>query len=307
MAGDLSADESNADHGAMSPQSSTGASRRSAAGSERSNFFDEFPVRAPGATTAIDPLAAVIQRDIVPALLLQFREAAGVQQPDSKIFTAQDRREFASSVLALPAAQLVAITKQFLDTGFSTEQILLKLLTPVARDFGVLWERDELSFVDVTISVQKLQHVLHALSDRDQSVVTSGQRPAAFLVPAPGETHSFGLVMMSEMLRRRGWVVTGGLPMPLVRIVETASMRSFALIGFSISADALIKPVASAIRDVRKRSMNRAVKIIVGGRVCEGKSELASDLGADGAFYDAEHACAFAAALLPATGQVVHP
>jgi MerR family transcriptional regulator, light-induced transcriptional regulator len=248
---------------------------------------------------APDPLAAVIRRDIVPALLLQFSNAVTVRDEPSHAFNAQDRAEFTSSLLALPAASLIAMTQQFLDSGFSTEQILLGLLTPVARDLGVLWERDELSFVDVTIATQKLQQVLHALSDRDRSIVTSGQRPAAFMVPAPGEAHSFGLVMMSELLRRRGWAVTGGgIPMPMVQIVETASMRSFQLIGFSISAEALIKPVASAIARTRKRSMNKAVKIVVGGRVCEGNSGLAAALGADGAFYNADDACDFADTLV---------
>jgi MerR family transcriptional regulator, light-induced transcriptional regulator len=242
-----------------------------------------------------DPLASVIRRDIVPALLLQFSSAVTVRDEPSLFFNAQDRAEFTSSLLALPAASLIAIAKQFIDTGFSTEQVLLGLLTPVARDLGVLWERDELSFVDVTIATQKLQQVLYALSDRDRSTVTSGQRPAAFMVPAPGEAHSFGLVMMSELLRRRGWAVTGGgVPMPLVQIIETASMRSFNMIGFSISAEALIKPVAAAIARTRRRSMNKYVKIVVGGRVCEGNPGLAAALGADGAFYDANDACEFA-------------
>lgn len=255
---------------------------------------------APGALP--DPLASVIRRDIVPALLLQFSSAVTTRDEPSFAFTAQDRAEFTSSVLALPATALCALTQQFLDSGFSTEQVLLGLLTPVARELGVMWERDEISFVDVTIATQKLHQVLHSLSERDRSIVTSGQRPAAFMVPAPGEAHSFGLVMMSELLRRRGWAVTGGgIPMPLVQIVETASMRSFNMIGFSISAEALIKPVASAIARTRRRSMNKAVKIVVGGRVCEGNAGLAEALGADGAFYDANDACDFADALVTAT------
>jgi MerR family transcriptional regulator, light-induced transcriptional regulator len=249
-----------------------------------------------------DPLAAVIRRDIVPALLLQFTNAVTTRDEPSFSFTAQDRAEFTSSLLALPATALCALTRQFLDSGFSTEQVLLGLLTPVARDLGILWERDELSFVDVTIATQKLQQVLHSLSDRDRAIVTSGHRPCAFMVPAPGEAHSFGLVMMSELLRRRGWAVTGGgVPMPLVQIVETASMRSFHMIGFSISAEALLKPVASAIARTRRRSMNKAVKIVVGGRVCEGNAGLAEALGADGAFYDATDACDFADTLVAST------
>ncbi len=256
------------------------------------------PVVTPATREQNEPLATVIQRDIVPALLLEFRTHPAFTRRSAEAFTAQDRLEFTSSVLALPPRGLITLARHFLDSGFTAEQILLDLLAPVARHLGELWERDEISFVDVTIAIQKMHHVLHVVSERSAPIRLGGSdQPVAFLVPAPGEVHTFGLLIMSEMLRRRGWAVVGGLPTPLNEILESVGARSFTMIGFAISADALLKPTASVIRRVRKRSRNAMVRIVVGGKVCAGNDGLAEELGADAAFADAQDACKFAESL----------
>ncbi len=248
----------------------------------------------------LDTLADVISREIVPALFLEFKRSSTVRPQRTLSFSDLDRAEYLSSVMALPPRALTVLTEHFLDTGFTTEQVLLDLLAPSARKLGVMWERDDVGFVEVTIAVQKLQHVLNNLCDSNKMGHTNvgRMRPTAFFVPAPGEAHTFGLVMMSEMLRRRGWDVFGGLPMPLKTIVEMVAARPYALVGFSMSADTLLKPTAAAIRRVRKESANKSVKVLVGGPICGGKPDFAAKLGADGAFNDAKDACDYADKLI---------
>jgi MerR family transcriptional regulator, light-induced transcriptional regulator len=241
-------------------------------------------------------LAGVISREIVPALLVTFgvsgRDTA--ERPPDLTLTAQDRAEFASSVLVLPARALTAIARQFIDMGFPVEKILLELLAPTARHLGVLWERDDISFIDVTIAVQKLQHVMHVVCQDDRpTFVDRDDRPSALMLPAPGEVHTFGLLIMSELLRRRGWVVEGGLPMPPAEIVQMAASSPYALIGFSLSSDLLLAQTANAIKRIRKKSRNTGVKIVIGGPVAAAH-DIVQSTGADAAFADAADACTYA-------------
>jgi MerR family transcriptional regulator, light-induced transcriptional regulator len=294
MTGDLRTGKADCD--ALDPQRSSRQNERAGGDATLWQRGDGSPLRREFA----DPLAAVIQRDIVPALLLEFRTHPALAGSTPEAFSAQDRTEFATSALHLPPRGLITLAEHYLDIGFTSEQVLLDLLAPVARHLGVLWERDEVSFIDVTIAIQKLHQVLHAVSSRAVPIkLRTSTQPLAYLVPAPGEVHTFGLMIISEMLRQRGWRVVGGLPTPLNEILEKVSQRSFTMIGFAISADALIKPTASAIRRVRKRSKNASVRIVVGGKVCAGSEGLAEELGADGAFADAKDACNFADSIEP--------
>lgn len=257
--------------------------------------WDRLPRFSKGHT---DDLAAVISRDIVPALLTAFGARQGEPLgPASLDFSEQDRAEFANSVLVLPAQALSAVARQFIEMGFTVEQVLLELLAPVARQLGILWERDEIGFVEVTIAVQKIQYVLHAVCRTDHEFADTDSRPLALMVPAPQETHIFGLLTMNELLRRRGWNVVGGLPMDDAEILSLVGRSSFAMIGFSLSAEVLLKPTAAAIRRVRRKSRNKSVKIVIGGRACALCDNLAAELGADAAFADAAEACTFADAV----------
>ena len=119
------------------------------------------------------------------------------------------------------------------------------------------------------------------------------QRPKALLLPAPKENHTFGLLTMSELLRRR-WNVVGGLPMNEPDMMRLAGSTQFAMIGFSLSAEVWLKCTAAAIRRVRRKSLNKNVKILVGGCAAALRQSLAAELGADSAFADAADACTYA-------------
>lgn len=233
---------------------------------------------ASGRTVTSD-LASVIALDIVPALLTQYAAPDGAvprgrrsKIPPSLPLT------FLRESISGPVDRLLAIARAELDAGVPLETLLLDLLAPVAKQLGVLWERDEITFLDVTMAVQKLQHVLQTTGHRNRNIVTGG--PCALLLQTPGETHNFGLGVFAELLRRRGWTILMPGAVKPSSYEKLCATNNLALIGYSVSGDALLPPLTSAIRQMRKALRGQTV-ILAGGRVFDGRPELAEVIGAD--------------------------
>jgi MerR family transcriptional regulator, light-induced transcriptional regulator len=238
-------------------------------------------------------LASVIALDIIPRLLMGHRveERADPQTRQRGRFTDRDRATFLSDSLQLSAPQLSAKLREMMMWGHDLDSVLLDLMAPVARTLGEMWERDAVTFIDVTIAVQRMQQVLR---DICQSETSDTYGPHALLLPAPGESHSFGLVIVSELFRKRGWYVAGGLPVTQRVLVNMVNTQPYAVVGFSLSNDALLADLKAAIKRVRKSSAYRDVLVIVGGRAFDGKTHLAAEIGADAAFADAAEVVTFA-------------
>jgi MerR family transcriptional regulator, light-induced transcriptional regulator len=238
-------------------------------------------------------LASVIALDIIPRLLMGHRVEERADNPPRLRgrFTDVDRAGFLSDALELSAPQLSAKLREMMMWGHDLDSVLLDLLAPVARTLGEMWERDSITFIDVTIAVQKMQQVLR---DICQSVTTDAYGPHALLLPAPGESHSFGLVIVSELFRKRGWYVAGGLPVTSRVLVNMVNTQPYAVVGFSLSNSELLGNLKAAIKSVRKSSAYRDVLVIVGGCAFDGKTHLAAEIGADAAFADAAEVLEFA-------------
>jgi MerR family transcriptional regulator, light-induced transcriptional regulator len=249
--------------------------------------------RAREATAEAGALASVIALDIIPRLLMGHRveERADSAPRLRGRFTDTDRAAFLSDSLELSASQLSAKLREMMMWGHDLDSVLLDLMAPVARMLGEMWERDSITFIDVTLAVQKMQQVLR---DICQSVTSDAYGPHALLLPAPGESHSFGLVIVSELFRKRGWYVAGGLPVTQRVLVNMVNTQPYAVVGFSLSNTALLGDLKAAISRVRKSSTYRDVLVIVGGSAFDGKTHLAAEIGADAAFADAAEVIEFA-------------
>lgn len=251
-----------------------------------------------------EKLGDVIAGEIVPRLMLLhgqptkssgFAEAVGPPADFSRQIP-----DFAELVIRHDADVVEAYVRSLLQRGLDLETLLLHLLAPAARRLGVLWEADEISFVDVTIGTARLQQLLRtfAITPCDDD----GARRALFL-PAPDEQHTFGLLMVTELFRREGWRVTSGMDFAPEELRERIRDQSFLLIGFSLSCDRLINSLCSTIQMVRRFSKNPSVRVLVGGRVFAQDPSLRPWVGADFVAADAHEALELAEGALGKTSR----
>lgn len=235
-------------------------------------------------------LTRIIERDIIPRLLLAHRAPAApigrsaVERdsaraaPDPIDFN--NSEAFARLVLASEPEQIMEHVQALLDAGVGLQRIYLDLLAPVARRLGELWEDDRCTFIDVSIGLLRLQQVLHEIGRRNRpGAVTKPVRRRIYLAPAPGEQHTFGLTMVEEFFLHAGWETAIDHAADIDTILETVTHKKLEVIGFTISRDESFEPLLEVIEKIREVSLNRGVVIMVGGRYLFDHPECAARLG----------------------------
>jgi methanogenic corrinoid protein MtbC1 len=164
--------------------------------------------------------------------------------------------------------------------GLDMETLFLELLEPAARRLGEMWERDECSFVDVTIGVARLQNLL-AIFNSTNTIPALNEKRSVLLVSTPGEQHSFGVAMLDKFLRAGGWTVHVERPKTPADVGAAVASGWFAVAGLSLSSETHLDVMEETIATIRRRSRNRAIGVMVGGSLFNEREGLAAGVGAD--------------------------
>jgi methanogenic corrinoid protein MtbC1 len=183
--------------------------------------------------------------------------------------------------------------------GLRLDAVYMDLLAPAARHLGELWEDDRCDFTDVTIGLGAMHQILRELSPQFRSEVNcdsgrvtpsvnSGRR--LLLVPASGEQHSLGLMMVADYFARAGWDVTGGETPTGADLFRLVRDQWFDVVGMAVGCDRRLDLLAADIRTLRATSCNRDVRVMVGGPILAGHPEYVGLVGADGMAADARQA-----------------
>jgi MerR family transcriptional regulator, light-induced transcriptional regulator len=243
-------------------------------------------------------LARAIEHEIIPRLMLAHRttnDCLTVTAVENQQIDRSDLQEFARLVLSPDENLAPACVSAMRARGISVETIYLDLLAPVARYLGELWDQDLCDFTEVTMGLSRLHGVLRELSPafgQSNDHPANGRR--ILLLPAPGEQHTFGLVMVAEFFRRAGWDVAGG---PWEAGGDPAVMvrrEWFDVVGFSMANHLHIDDLGACICSVRKAALNPNVGIMVGGPAFAANPEYVDLVDADTAVTDGSKAPAAA-------------
>jgi len=183
--------------------------------------------------------------------------------------------------------------------GLRLDAIYLDLLAPAARHLGELWEEDRCDFTDVTIGLGAMHRILRELSPQFRSEVNcdggsavrsvnSGRR--MLLVPASGEQHSLGLMMIADFFARAGWDVTGSEAPAGAELFRLVRDQWFDVVGMAVGCDRRLELLAADIRTLRATSRNSDVQVMLGGPILAMHPEYVGVVGADGMAADARQA-----------------
>ena len=241
-----------------------------------------------------ESLARMIEAEIIPRLMLAHRSGGSLSilsATNAARTAPEDVAELARIVVEHDTKVACAYVDALRGRGVRLETIFLDLISPAAQLLGEMWVADVTSFTEVTIGLSQLQHLLHHYGPAFES---ESEEPfcasRALLTTMPGDQHTFGISMVEEFFRRAGWDVTGGYHQTSASLIKAVRSQSFDLIGLSVGSDILLGELTSVIGSIRKASRNRAVRIVVGGRMFVEHPEYASQVGADGTASDARQA-----------------
>ncbi len=170
--------------------------------------------------------------------------------------------------------------------GVPVAMLFSDLIGPASRYLGDLWCEDVSTFSDVTVGVGRLQQILRDIGPAmpaRPSPVTPARR--ILLLPAPGDQHSLGLLMVAEYFRSAGWDVSGG-PQPNLDAAAAVRRDWFDVVGFSLAVEVHLPRLGPAIAAVRKASVNPKIGVLVGGPMFLSHPGLADEVGADAVAVD---------------------
>jgi MerR family transcriptional regulator, light-induced transcriptional regulator len=235
-------------------------------------------------------LVRTIEGEIVPRLVLARRvvsASAGAAAATGRTPDDIDVKELVRLLLTHDVGVASAYVETVRQRGASLESVCLALLAPAARELGLLWEEDECDFMQVTVGLCRLHHLLRELSPefRTESAERRVERNI-LLAPVPGDQHTFGITLVAQFLRKAGWEVWHEFPANGAEILDIVRQNWFAVVGLSVGSETRIDEVAAIIRAIRHASRNRLVGVLVGGPVLVARPELAVLMGADATAVD---------------------
>lgn len=247
-------------------------------------------------------LTKVIEAEIIPRLFLAHRnlqQVAKLEDPQATQPDIGDSDVFARLVLSSEPTEIMDRVEALMMRGMTLERMFLDLLAPVARKLGEFWDQDLCTFTDVTLGLSRLHQILHEISRRkfnDFADVATPRR--VYLVPAPGEQHTFGLSMLEEFFLHAGWETASDYSASETTILETVAAQNLEVVGFSVGCKELLDPLSQLIERTRNASRSRDVTIMIGGRLFLEFPELASKFVRATVVSDGVHAVKIAEALV---------
>lgn len=235
---------------------------------------------------AAEDLALIIEQEILPRLMLVHRLKGPLARDDGEAGGKRVKCDprtiarFTQHLIDDDVDAISAFVARQLDRGMAASALCLEVLAPAAKRLGRLWERDEIDFVSVTLALNRLHAVLSVIRTGPTVEPGVGGR-RALLVPMPGDTHAFGVAVVSEFFRASGWLVSGsGMQLP-ADIISAAATQNFTIIGISLGSEVLYDDLAALIQEVRCEALNKGVAVLVGGPAFNSNLDRAGQLGAD--------------------------
>jgi methanogenic corrinoid protein MtbC1 len=237
-------------------------------------------------------LAQLIEGEIIPRLLMAHRDAptSDVIPMNTGVIERAELERFSRQVMVADLATLLDHIELLIRRGVGVETIYFDLLSPAAKRLGEMWEADDCSFTDVTIGLCRLQQLVYEFADRVHVENGGGDGRTALFALTPGDHHSFGLVLVVEYFRRAGWRTVCMPDATAEDLVETVRCERFDMVGFSMANERWLSVLPPVIADVRAASMNKDLKVIVGGRAFETDPSRVAQVGADHTAGDAREA-----------------
>ena len=248
-------------------------------------------------------ILSIIEAQIIPRLL----KAERVNRTNLTLVPASramPSKEEIDSFVELCVSQdpfvAMIFVNKLLDEGLNTEHIFLELITPAARALGTQWDLDRMDFVDVTHGLVRLHAIAHEIGFAYQDgPVLEGEIKRIMIASAPGSEHLLGPTIVADFFRKAAWQVVIEISSSKKQLVQAVENEWFDTVGLSVSIAPQLTDLADLVDQIKQRSRNPRVVVLLGGPIFTVQNLKASDFGAAGICVDAKEAVSLALALQP--------
>jgi methanogenic corrinoid protein MtbC1 len=239
-------------------------------------------------------LMEVIELQIIPRLVDSHPAFGPSKVPKASVRfepNSQEIAAFARMCVCEHAQTATQRIEQWLHDGSSVDDIFLKLIAPVARHLGWMWEQDEADFSQVSLGLIRLQQITHQLGYSYQSgPLCAGGVRRLLIGSAPGSQHLLGLSIVAEFFRKDGWDVVVEIADTQSALLDAVGSEWFDLVGLSVGLLEQLPLLPDLIDRLKTASRNAKVPVILGGAAFLGSVIQVTELGAEGISTDAADA-----------------
>ena len=265
---------------------------------------DDFPKALKGDPAKCQSsILSIIEAQIIPRLLKAERVNGNnlTLVPASR---AMPSKEEIDSFVELCVSQdpfvAMIFVNKLLEEGLNTEHIFLELITPAARALGTQWDLDRMDFVDVTHGLVRLHAIAHEIGFAYQDgPVLQGEIKRIMIASAPGSEHLLGPTIVADFFRKAAWQVVIEISSSKKQFVHAVENEWFDTVGLSVSIAPQLTDLADLVDQIKQRSRNPRVVVLLGGPIFTVQNLQASDFGAAGICVDAKEAVSLALSLQP--------
>jgi MerR family transcriptional regulator, light-induced transcriptional regulator len=206
------------------------------------------------------------------------------------------------ALVRLDREAAIAALEQALGAGTSISDIHLKVLPPLMREVGRLWQLNQISVAHEHYCSAAIQLILARFYDR---VFSGGRnRPHSILLTCvEGELHELGARTVADVFELSGWRSHFlGANVPRRELLDLMAARPPDVVGISMTMPFNLNQLASTVSAVRESSGTSRVPVVVGGYPFARVPRMAEAVGADLCVADAATAVAQAEQLVANAG-----
>jgi len=171
------------------------------------------------------------------------------------------------------------------------EVVYLSYVAGAARRLGQLWDEDQISFMDVTLGCGKLYRIIRGLRHViAPSIIKDRDEYPAMFALVPGETHTLGIEIATDIFRREGWDVDMMVGLDHDHLIEQSDRRTYRAIVLVANSDSMIEPLTRLV--LALRISHPMSHIVVAGNILNHYPNISSLVGSDAVIRDIETAVA---------------
>ncbi|MFD2173673.1 cobalamin B12-binding domain-containing protein [Rhodobacter lacus] len=163
----------------------------------------------------------------------------------------------------------------------ASEDIASKYVPAAARQIGLAWEADQLSFAQVTVGIARLQELLHSLqSDFTADSSNPANTSTVLVIVPPGEQHTLGALVVAMGLRRKGISVRLLFAPGLSDLSRLMSTNRFDAALITVGSMERVEISAKLVKTLSSLTKGR-MRVAIGGAIVAQRAEALAKTGAD--------------------------
>ena len=198
---------------------------------------------------AIERLA----RDVVERLASSRDHGASLPEAVAPATVRADMVEVFCDVLLTPdGPAALRFLEDELASIVTNRADLYGYIAAASRRLGERWDADEITLLEVTVSVGKLYALVRSVgSHHDRAPISSDPQKVALFASVPGEKHTLGVTIGAEVFRDAGWDVDLLIGRSHDELLQHAQAARPSVIGLSLSTAAGLDALARMVVALR--------------------------------------------------------